>query len=103
MKIISIDFDGTLAAEGPGILPGCGQPLPGALAFLRMLQANGFSIIICTLSPAEKVKQWLARHMPGMDIPVTNSKPEAMAYLDNRAIRFEGTYPSLEYLNSLII
>jgi hypothetical protein len=106
MARIAIDFDGTLAAEGEGIAPGTGEPLPGAIEFLNTLLANGFEISIFSLTASyapERIRQWLFRYLleRSVGIEVTDKKPHAFAYLDNRAIRFEGSYPSMEYLQGI--
>lgn len=60
-------------------------PRPGADRFLQEL-ANEYRVVVFTTQPAEKVWEWLRRH--GLDQwvdEVTDRKPPAIVYIDDRA------------------
>jgi hypothetical protein len=104
LSTIAIDFDGTLAAEGNGIEPGTGEPLPGAIDFLSDLDEAGFTIVIFSRTAAyapERIERWMSAYASWVPVKITNVKPDAFAYLDNRAIWFDGEYPSMELLKGL--
>ncbi len=94
---VAVDFDGTLTgrnAKGekdPAALP---PPLTGAADFLVKLMDAGKHVTIFTHRDASEVEQWLKLHGLTDLIPggVTNVKPEASAYLDDRSVRFDGDY-----------
>jgi len=67
------------------------EPRPGLTAFLKVLQREGNQIVIFTNRPVEKVNTWLEKY--GVDsfiAYVTNTKPLAHVYVDDRAVTFEG-------------
>ncbi|MBU6430480.1 MAG: hypothetical protein KGR26_15795 [Cyanobacteria bacterium REEB65] len=91
---IAIDFDGTLTAYDNHEEVPPPPPLEGAREFLEKLQDAGKHVIVFTHRPVDQVVEWLRDNgMLGL-VPggVTNIKPEAGAYLDDRAVRFEGDY-----------
>ena len=91
---VAVDFDGTLTAyDNHDALPSP-PPLDGAREFLEKLQDAGKHVIVLTHRPVDQVVEWLREHGMFDLVPggVTNIKPEASAYLDDRAVRFEGDY-----------
>ncbi len=94
---IAVDFDGRLTdsnAKGvkdPAELP---PPLDGARDFLARLMAKGKRVTILTHRDTAHVEKWLELHGLTEMVPggVTNHKPEAAAYLDDRAVRFDGDF-----------
>jgi len=91
-KIICIDFDGVIHKAGVGSKPGrpiYDEPTEGAVFTLRNL-AKEFELVVLTSRPKEdfkKIEEWL--HSYGFPIMrITNVKPNARAYIDDRAIRF---------------
>ncbi len=68
-------------------------PRPGAEEFLRALAARNYRVIIFTIRWAAHVETWLDEHglKPYVD-SVTNQKPVAHVYLDDRAICFQGDF-----------
>jgi len=105
--VLCVDFDGTLYPWG--YIDDEPEPLPGAIEAMQRLKAHGFRIVIFTsrLSPAwlasagydaaamrEKVERLLNRDgIPFVDI--TGEKIAAQAYIDDRAIRFDGDWPPI--------
>lgn len=91
-KTIAIDFDGVIADvsagyDQPDLRPGCKE------AFEK-LKGDGYNIVVftcrCNFDGGRKVvEEFLKFH--GLDRyvdSVTNVKPVALYYLDDRAIRF---------------
>lgn len=84
---ISLDFDGCLAEEG--IERGdIGEPKKDALKAVVFLKDKGYELFVLTSrTDFDKIKEWLTRWgFPEME--VTNKKMNAVAYIDNQAIRF---------------
>lgn len=98
-KTIGIDFDGTICQKqkyGDGEITA--EPNIGARESIIGLKNSGYKIVIFTtrLNPEfdgdiewknRQIINWLIKY----DIPfdeITNNKPEAIAYIDDRAIRF---------------
>lgn len=117
---VAVDFDGTIYA-GPFVAADEveGDPLPGAIAWLKSELARGHKLIIhtCRLTsnhegctfPIEAhrhphktraaIATWLAVHgltyaeVTSIQFWMYPGKPFAHEYLDDKAVRFEGTYP----------
>lgn len=109
MRSVGIDFDGVVHTYS-GWRDGSiyGEPMPGAFPAIRYLQAEGYGVFIFTSrTPADDVACWIAERSapdtiiclpddgtagPFWDDPVrvlvTNRKLGAIAYIDDRAIRF---------------
>jgi hypothetical protein len=87
---IAIDFDGVLH-QYSGYSKTLGKPIPGALAGIKALQKANMQVVVHSVRPAEMIKPWLKQHgFP--DLEVTNKKPIARAYLDDRAVNFGGKW-----------
>ena len=90
---IALDFDGVLNTytgwKGENELY---EPRPGTRQFLEKLSKK-YSVKIYSTRDASKIKRWLYNHNLDQYIDeVTNTKPLAIAYVDDRAIRFNGDY-----------
>ena len=84
-RLIAIDFDHTIV-EGD-------KPLPGAREALRLLKEKGFHITIHSCNNPE----WIKKVLDNNDIPydriwVAPGKPIAHAYVDDRAVHFDGSW-----------
>lgn len=95
LKTVCIDFDRTLM-DHQNVAPGhkMGYPEPHAVEAVNALWSRGYHIVILTARrPAEHriVEQWL-RHFQIPFNQVTNVKPEALCYIDDRAIRYEDNW-----------
>ena len=90
---IAIDFDGTLI-DGQGIPRKIevriGKPKSEAVEGVKFLQSLGFECYVLTSRADHEwpaVKKWLKLYgFPEME--VTNRKTNAVAYVDDRGIRF---------------
>ena len=89
-KTICVDFDGVLN-EYDGYEEGdLGEPLTGSKEFIKELRKK-YKVVILTSRPKEQVICWLNNNgFPSMK--VTNRKVPAVAYIDDRAIQFNGNY-----------
>ena len=88
--MISIDFD--------GVIRDCmtDKPVDGVLQALKWLKNKGYRYTICTgRDKLEPVEVWLKKNGI-MDKP-TNKKIKAVAYIDDRAIRFVSWKDTLNY------
>ena len=90
--IICLDFDGIFnnyqGYDGDNI----GQPRPGIEEFLQELNKK-YRVWICSVRRYSKIQVWLDQHdlLKYVEF-VTSYKPPAVAYVDDRAIRFNGNY-----------
>ena len=81
---ICVDFDNTIF-DGVGILPGC-------VAALTELHKT-YSIAIFSSRPTEAERKQMIEILDAYDVPhdeVLPPKPEAVAYIDDKGIRFAG-------------
>ena len=105
MSTVAVDFDGVIHTYDKGWQDGSiyGEPVPGALDAIEALMER-HAVAIFTTRDTGQVRDWLAGH--GFDdiwtdlaweppfwnergaLLVTNRKPAAIAYIDDRGIRF---------------
>ena len=99
-KTICIDFDGVIAKyngwKGPSSF---GKPIKGAKEFLKVIKGAGFKIVIFTLRPINKIREWLKKYNFIKPDLITSSKVPALVYVDDRGLKFDGCFDSL--LNNL--
>jgi adenylylsulfate kinase len=105
IKTIAVDFDGVLAEyTGWRGDDHYGQPLPGALDFIRLLFAQGYKVHIFTTRAGsyegiERLEWWFKDHGLENDLVrrlvVTSIKSPAWLYVDDRVFLFRGTFPSI--------
>lgn len=116
--ILCLDFDGVLHSytsgwKGASVVPD--PPVPGAIAFLREavkhFRVAIFSSRSCQEGGGYAMRDWLGQHImadePGIimqDPPWFTAiewpvdKPAALVTIDDRAITFDGTWPSMDTL-----
>jgi hypothetical protein len=100
---IAVDFDGVLHSyTSPWVdhhvIPD--PPVPGAVDWLNAI-VKDFDVVIFTTrgkttAGKSAVRRYLDEHGVewGLAAVVTDEKPPALIYLDDRAYRFEGSFPS---------
>jgi hypothetical protein len=103
-KRIMIDFDGTIHKYSKGWKDGTvyDEPISGAKQFIDQLKDDGFEVVVFTsrLSVSslgqevvneqkEMIEMWLKKY--GIEVDgVTAEKLPAVAYVDDRAVEFNG-------------
>jgi hypothetical protein len=106
-KTIALDFDGVLNSYGAGYtgVEVVDDPVPGAQRFVTNLLEDGFEPVVFSARASDRggvaaIKQWLSTHeFPRME--VTDVKPKAEVYVDDRAFRFEGNFDeALKFIHS---
>nr|WSZ21185.1 hypothetical protein OH837_48940 [Streptomyces canus] len=121
-KTIAVDFDGVIHAYSKGWQDGTiyDPPLPGALDALKSLM-DTYAVFIHTTRDATAVAGWLAERgfdtVADVDGPkhpkrefwnergallVTDRKLPAVAYIDDRAIRFTDWPQALDQLAGVV-
>jgi hypothetical protein len=115
---VAVDFDGVIHAYSKGWQDGSiyDEPLPGAIAALRALMETYAVVIHTTRDPAPvarwlidrgiKADTWHSANPPESGffsergyVLVTRLKLPAVAYIDDRAIRFESWSQALADLD----
>lgn len=106
---IGVDLDGTLAEYHGYVGPNhVGNLLPGAKKWLEELVAAGHEVLIFTARGNEPeglaaTMAWIkAQGIEPLIKGVTASKLYSFdLFLDDRAVRFEGTYPSVDSIAAI--
>lgn len=123
---IAVDFDGVIHSytsgwKGAAVIPD--PPVEGAIEWLaRLVVRPDVEVVIFSTRAVEEsgriaIRRWLYRHGFEMEIQKKNpervlwgsgkpswmpevvaEKPPAVAYLDDRGVRFEGTFPDPDAL-----
>ena len=90
---ISIDLDGVLnnyEKYDPNIIP---EIREGAREFIQELHKSGYKLILFTNRKPLLASKWLIENdLDRYFSDVTNVKPMAKIYIDDRAINFDGNY-----------
>ena len=97
---IAVDFDGVVHAYSQGWQGGeiYDGPISGAIQALKTLSDRGYNLVISTAredteAVEEKLKEWIGHDLC---FEVTNRKPIAIAYIDDRAVHFTNWNDILE-------
>ena len=94
-KTLCIDFDGVIHAYSKGWQGGeiYDDLVPGTLEALRRLHVK-YKLVCCTSRHnLDDVREYLLKHrILHLFEDVTNRKPAAVAYIDDRAIKFTGDW-----------
>lgn len=116
---VAVDFDGVIHSYDKGWHDGTiyGPPNSGAIESLQALMAAGYAVFVFTSREVESVIPWLEGYgLPvaadGPPYPVfwdhadqilvTNRKLPAVAYVDDRALRFLDWTQTLHELQSFL-
>jgi hydroxymethylpyrimidine pyrophosphatase-like HAD family hydrolase len=89
VKTIAVDFDGVVHSYEKGWNGGSiyGTLKEDCKEVIDGLKAKGFNVVIFTAREnLDDVREWLIKM--DLELEVTNTKPPAIAYIDDRAIRF---------------
>jgi hypothetical protein len=113
-KVVCLDFDGVLHSytspwtSSEEIHDG---PTPGAFEFVGSAIDAGYTVVVQSAranSPEGKtaIEAWMREHgaeawMQEGRVRVTNQKPGASVYIDDRGFRFSGTFPTVDEIESL--
>lgn len=88
--VLAIDFDGVLHdAKNPIEGRRMGPPMPDAIEGMKKLQSEGYRLIIHSVRAGnpKHIEDWCKYYGVPYD-EVTNVKPIALWYIDDRGIRF---------------
>lgn len=67
---------------------------PGAIAFVNAL-LDRYDVVVLTTRPREATRLWLQQQGFPSSLKVTDVKPPALVYLDDRAMTFDGSFDGL--------
>ncbi|HJT86777.1 MAG TPA: hypothetical protein VJ732_02950 [Bryobacteraceae bacterium] len=92
--LVCVDLDGVLNAydgwQGADFFH---PPRPGAGEFLKRLNELGYRVVVFTVRWAPHVERWLEHHgLSAYVSEVTDRKPPAHVYVDDRAVCFTGDF-----------
>jgi len=113
-KTIAFDFDGVIHKYSKGWQDGkiYDEPVEGALEAIVELLIKGYKVsVFTTRENTAEVRNWIIdklheckavvskvfHQFPREDFEVTNKKPIAIAYIDDRGIRFTNWKDILNY------
>ncbi len=99
-KTIAVDFDGVIHKYRKAWHDGTiyDEPVDGARDAIRLIKKKGFRVVVFTARPdLDGIREWLKKHNIKVD-DVTNTKPGAVMYIDDRAVRFTHWRDMLNYL-----
>lgn len=107
MKTIAIDFDGVLHNYSKGWQDGkiYDSPKPGAVeAWFKLVDAGYDLVVFTARDDLDAVRVWMHKHFDFerrighmYEPTITNKKPQAIAYIDDRAIRFTDWNDAAKY------
>lgn len=91
---VCVDFDGVINLYTGWVSEDhWPDPRPGFGEFLYRIEQLGYAVVIHTTRPVAGVWRWLEIHeVDGFVTDVSNKKPPAVAYIDDRAICFRGDF-----------
>lgn len=100
-RAIALDFDGVLHAYHSGWtgpIP-TDPPVPGAAESVAAIRALGFRVVVFSCRALVRegrdgIQAWLEQHRIAVD-EITGVKPHAVLYVDDRAVRFDGSWEEI--------
>ena len=102
---VAVDFDGVIH-DPNDILPGykLGQPIKDANMAMNELKKQGAIIVIHSVwANTDQKREAMSKWCRHFDIPydfITNEKPMADFYIDDKAVRFENWRDTLEFVRT---
>ena len=91
-RTVCVDFDGVLNTYKGYKGDNLGTPRPGCKEFLEQLSKE-YDVVIFSVRRYAKIIKWLNEYnLLQYVVNVTSYKPRAVAYIDDRAIQFNGNY-----------
>lgn len=108
-RTVAIDFDGVIHKYSKGWQDGkiYDEPVEGAIeAIYELIEKDYEVVIFTTREDIKAVKDWISDkfliqgkfiHLNKYLLEVTNIKPPAIAYIDDRGIRFTNWKDMLNY------
>ena len=110
-KTLCVDFDGVIHSyvsgwQGADVVSD--PPVKGALSWLHEMLCQGFDVCVYSSRSkepggVEAMRAWLEAHgLPTSTLDALRfptEKPAAYLTIDDRAFRFEGDFPSAEWIN----
>jgi hypothetical protein len=92
--VVCVDLDGVLNTfDGWKGAEHFHEPRPGAREFLERLNILGYRVVVLTVRWAPHVEEWLASNgLAPYVSEVTDRKPPAHCYVDDRAVCFHGDF-----------
>ncbi len=92
--IVCVDLDGVLNDYDGWRAPEYFHPpRAGAREFLRALNGRGYRVVVFTVRWRPHVEEWLSREgLAELVSEVTDRKPPAHVFIDDRAICFDGDF-----------
>lgn len=111
MRTLAVDFDGVLHSYTSGWKGAVEIPDPptdGAIEFLQAMRKHYRVVVFTTRAETPAgviaVRDYLHQHGYPISLSdITYTKPPAVVYLDDRALRFDGTFPTLEQIREATI
>jgi len=103
-RTIAVDFDGVLhpySGGWQGSVPATEDPTEGALEFLEWCKKNDYRVVVYSTRAnhaegLQGIADWLNTHKFSEYIAdITHEKPPAVAYVDDRAVPFTGSWISV--------
>lgn len=93
---LAVDFDGVICDSYPGgEWTYTGEPMEGAREALLDLHKTYRLVVFTARHDLMAVRDWLHKHrLEHLFHDVTNRKPVAVTYIDDRAVRFQ-TWPQV--------
>ena len=105
VQTIAVDFDGVIHGYSEGYKDGSiyDKPIAGAFQNLEKLIDKGFKVVIYTTRENhEDIKKWFKKEEWTREVPeITNKKPLALAYIDDRAIHFNSWNKAMAEVDKL--
>lgn len=100
MPVIAVDFDGVLHDTSTTKPPELGRPIQDATTGMMQLRRKGYKLIVFSsraVNPGVRAQMsdWLKSHRILFD-DITNEKPIADYYIDDKAITFKSWPQTLQ-------